>query len=55
MLLLELYGLDDVPVLNGQTTPHRRGMIVNDFQKTHGGGKFDIRILSPKSAGVGIT
>lgn len=55
MLLRERYGLNDVPILNGQTTPHRRGMIVDDFQRTRGDGKFDIRILSPKSAGVGIT
>lgn len=55
MLLRDRYGLDDVPILNGQVTPHRRGKIVDDFKATKGDGKFDIRILSPKSAGVGIT
>lgn len=54
-LLCERYGLDDIPILNGQTTPQRRGMIVEDFKKTRHDGRFDIRILSPKSAGVGIT
>ena len=54
-LLCERYGLDDIPILNGQTTPQRRGTIVEDFKKTRHDGRFDIRILSPKSAGVGIT
>lgn len=54
-LFCERYGLSDIPILNGQTTPQRRGNIVEDFKKTRGDGKFDIRILSPKSAGVGIT
>ncbi len=54
-LLSERYGLDDIPILNGQTTPQRRGNIVDDFKATRGDGQFAIRILSPKSAGVGIT
>lgn len=54
-LLAKRYGLEDIPILNGQTTPKRRGQIVDEFKETLRDGKFAIRILSPKSAGVGIT
>ncbi len=54
-LLSRRYNLPDIPIINGQTTPSRRGEIVQQFQNTRGDGLFDIRILSPKSAGVGIT
>ena len=54
-LLCKRYDLDDIPILNGQTTPQRRGNIVEEFKHTRGDGNFAIRILSPKSAGVGIT
>ncbi len=54
-LLRERYGVDDIPILNGQTTPQRRGNIVEEFKQTRGDGQFAIRILSPKSAGIGIT
>ena len=54
-LLSERYGLDSIPIINGETSPHRRGKIVSDFQKVRGDGRFDIRILGPRSAGVGLT
>lgn len=54
-VLSQHFELDDIPIINGKTSSDRRGKIVNDFQKTLGDGRFDIRILSPKSAGVGIT
>ncbi|MDB4169558.1 SNF2-related protein [Planktomarina sp.] len=54
-LLIDRYNLEDIPILNGQATPARRGQIVDDFKSTLGDNKFAIRILSPKSAGVGIT
>ena len=54
-LLIDRYNLDDIPILNGQATPMRRGQIVDDFKATLGDNQFAIRILSPKSAGVGIT
>lgn len=54
-LLAKKYGLDRVPIINGQVMPFKRGKIVDEFQKTRGDGKFDLLILSPKAAGVGLT
>lgn len=54
-LLSQKYGLDKIPVINGEVSPHRRGKIVSDFQKTRKDGRFSILILGPRSAGVGLT
>ncbi|MDA8739778.1 SNF2-related protein [Rhodobacteraceae bacterium] len=54
-LLTKKYGLDRVPIINGQVMPFKRGKIVDEFQKTIGDGKFELLILSPKAAGVGLT
>ncbi|MES1928847.1 DNA/RNA helicase [Salinisphaera dokdonensis CL-ES53] len=40
--------------INGQTTAQRRQKIVTDFQNGPD-GEFDVLVLSPKAAGVGLT
>ena len=55
VLLRKRYGLEDIAILNGKTTLKSRGIIVENFEKTRGDGRFDMRILSPRVAGVGIT
>ena len=53
--LTKKYSLPNVRILNGQTTLNQRNKIVKEFQATMGDGQFDIRILSPRAAGVGLT
>ena len=50
------FGLDKVRIINGATTIPRRRQYVTEFQRhmvTDGG--FDVMILSPRAAGVGLT
>lgn len=54
-LLEQQYNLPEVPIINGQVMPIRRGKIVENFQNKMGDGQFDLLILSPKAAGVGLT
>ena len=49
-----IFELDDLPfVINGSMPGSRRQKLVNQFQKKRNG--FDLMILSPKAAGVGLT
>jgi hypothetical protein len=49
-----LFKLDSAPFLiNGATPGARRQKLVNAFQAKRGG--FDLMILSPKAAGIGLT
>ncbi len=49
-----LFGLRSEPqVINGEVPGHRRQAIVERFQKAPAG--FDVLVLSPKAAGVGLT
>ena len=50
------FGLDEVRIINGATTIARRKAYVSAFQEhlEHDGG-FDVLILSPRAAGVGLT
>ena len=50
------FGLDEVRIINGATTIPRRKSYVTAFQRhlEHDGG-FDVLILSPRAAGVGLT
>jgi SNF2-related domain/Helicase conserved C-terminal domain len=52
--LTTLFELDNVPfVINGAMPGSRRQKRVNEFQVRKGG--FDVMILSPKAAGIGLT
>lgn len=54
MLLQERYHLQCLPIIiNGQTPGALRQRYVNSFQNAH--NNFDVIILSPKAAGVGLT
>jgi SNF2 family DNA or RNA helicase len=49
-----LFGLDDVPfIINGAMPGVQRQKRVNEFQARR--NRFDLMILSPKAAGVGLT
>jgi len=41
--------------INGSITGAKRQKLVNEFQDGLGNGEFDVMILSPKAAGVGLT
>ncbi len=41
--------------INGSITGGKRQKLVNEFQQGMGDERFDVMILSPKSAGVGLT
>ena len=50
------FKLDRVRIINGATTIARRRQYVTDFQRHLGAnGSFDVMILSPRAAGVGLT
>lgn len=50
------FGLDEVRIINGATTIARRRACVSAFQShLESDGGFDILILSPRAAGVGLT
>ena len=50
------FGLDRVPIINGATPITKRKKIVTDFQDhLASDGGFDVLILSPRAAGVGLT
>ncbi|MCY4610488.1 MAG: SNF2-related protein [Gammaproteobacteria bacterium] len=50
------FGLADVPIINGATSIVRRQQYVNRFQEhVENDRGFDIMILSPRAAGVGLT
>jgi hypothetical protein len=55
-LVRHFLGLEQIDVINGDTSIPRRQEIVNHFQRhlTHDGG-FDMLILGPKAAGTGLT
>ena len=41
--------------INGSVSGVKRKQLVDEFQKSAGNGEFDLMILSPKAAGVGLT
>ena len=50
------FGLDKVRIINGATTIARRKQYVTEFQRhMEADDGFDIMILSPRAAGVGLT
>ena len=49
------FKLDKVDIINGDVTIPRRAQIVKDFQEKMHIAEFDMLILGPKSAGVGLT
>lgn len=50
------FGLSDVPIINGATSIARRQQYVDSFQKhVENNRGFDVMILSPRAAGVGLT
>lgn len=50
------FGLRDVRIINGETPISRRKKYVDEFQKhLSDDGGFDIMLLSPRAAGVGLT
>ena len=50
------FGLDEVRIINGATTIARRKAYVSAFQDhLEDDGGFDVLILSPRAAGVGLT
>ena len=50
------FGLDEVRIINGATTIARRKAYVSAFQRhLENDGGFDVLILSPRAAGVGLT
>ena len=50
------FGLDEVRIINGATTIARRRAYVSAFQRhLESDGGFDVLILSPRAAGVGLT
>ena len=51
----EYFNLDRVEIINGDVSVPRRAQIVKDFQSNMCDGKFNLLILGPKSAGVGLT
>ena len=55
-VLRSRFGLSDVPIINGSTPVHQRMRLVRRFQRhlSHDEG-FDVIILAPKAAGVGLT
>ena len=55
-LLNALYGLKGVRIINGATPPERRMDYVNEYQeKGLNEGGFNVMILGPRAAGVGLT
>lgn len=55
-LLKRRYALPDVSIINGATPVRRRLAIVNHFQRhLERDGGFDVLILGPRAAGVGLT
>lgn len=55
-LLKARYDLNDVKVINGSTPLERRMKLVNAFQADgRTGREFDVMILGPRAAGVGLT
>jgi len=48
-----MFGMERPLIINGDTAGHRRQDMVDDFQGRRRG--FDVMILSPKAAGVGLT
>ena len=54
--LRSAFGLDEVRIINGATTIARRKAYVSEFQRhLEQDGGFDVLILSPRAAGVGLT
>lgn len=50
------FGLDEVRIINGATAIARRKAYVSEFQRhLERDGGFDVLILSPRAAGVGLT
>ena len=50
------FGLDKVRIINGATTIARRKQYVTEFQRhVEADDGFDVMILSPRAAGVGLT
>ena len=50
------FGLRDVRIINGQTAIARRKQYVEEFQRhLEADGGFDVMLLSPRAAGVGLT
>lgn len=50
------FGLDGVRIINGATTIAKRKAFVSEFQRhLEQDGGFDVLILSPRAAGVGLT
>ena len=48
-----MFGMDEPLIINGNTPGIRRQRLVDEFQGRRRG--FDVMILSPKAAGVGLT
>jgi hypothetical protein len=55
-LLAARYGLEHVNIINGETSAKRRDEFVREFQEgLNQNPSFDMMILGPKAAGVGLT
>jgi hypothetical protein len=55
-LIKQRFGLDVVRVINGKTSIPARMRYVDEFQaKLESGDGFDVMVLGPKAAGVGLT
>jgi SNF2 family DNA or RNA helicase len=55
-IVRNMFGLERIDVINGDTPVQRRQEIVNRFQSDrHANDKFDLLILGPKAAGTGLT
>lgn len=47
------FGIEPPMIINGATPGSKRPLMVDDFERRH--TKFDLMILSPKAAGIGLT
>jgi SNF2 family DNA or RNA helicase len=47
------FGIEPPTIINGATPGSKRPSMVDDFERRH--TKFDLMILSPKAAGIGLT
>ena len=55
-LARQLFGLPEVPIINGETPVHKRLGIVRKFQRhLDNDGGFDLLVLGPRAAGTGLT
>ena len=49
------FGLSNVRIINGAVAPKKRQEYVKQFQQNLSAPSFDVMILSPRAAGVGLT